>query len=294
MRPLSGSRPCLCFVESAFSLRMKSSRCCGRSRRTIEAWRFLSVISANCPSGWGRSRRPAASCIRRSDHTPATRWAYIGLADCRSRRGEASGSPPDIGARIRADGSHRRTTHLRASRRSVAPGGSICGGTSGSARRRRRSGSRRAWSAWINLGLVEFAEQNEAGLSHAYDVVRRRAPGLLSDAAEELGVAAWADGYAAPPPQVQAQLLEQRTLAMTCAGTGRQASRPIFIASAFGMIAPIDIDLHRHDSSDFQTCWALPWTSASRREAPPPGTAIDGDGRVVACRTRPRRRDAGS
>ena len=120
---------------------------------------------------------------------------------------------------------------------------------------------------WINLGLLEAAVGDAPAQARAFAEVRRRAAGLLADAAEEIGEAAWVDGDALPSAAVQRRLLDHMLVMLR----GNRATGLITYFRKDGslhVLSPIDTDLARFDQWDLQTSWSLiELLSPARRQA---------------------------
>lgn len=136
---------------------------------------------------------------------PRTRWAYVGLTLLATRAGDPAGA-------------------LAVSERGIAQ----MRGTVGPAVYAHRAGARLALGdrdgaladlreatalhptrvgAWVELGLALALCGDLAGLAGAWEHLRARAPGLVSDAADELGLAAWGDMSESPGPDDQRAIL---------------------------------------------------------------------------------------
>jgi hypothetical protein len=111
-------------------------------------------------------------------------------------------------------------------------------------------------STWINSGLLEAAVGDEPALERIFASIRRRAAGLVTDAAEEIRAAAWLDGDASPSPAVQSQILE-RMLTMMRGNRGSGLVTYFRADGTLHVLVPEDTDPTRFDESDLRASWSL-------------------------------------
>ncbi|HEY0301290.1 MAG TPA: hypothetical protein VGC36_08165, partial [Rhizomicrobium sp.] len=188
------------------------------------------------------------------EHTPTTRWAYIGLALCEIIDGNDLGALTLLARGIeRMDGTVGAAVYpVRAE--ALRRLGRLADARADLALALETNRGRLA--SWINLALLEAAVGDAAAQSAAFLEVRRRAAGLIADAAQALGVDAWLDDDATPDVVMQRRLLEHALLMLR----GNRGSGVITYFRADGSLhalSPIDTDLARYDRFDLETSWSL-------------------------------------
>lgn len=155
------------------------------------------------------ARRDLDAAIERNAHT---RWAYIGLTGIdilegnpgRALQTSAHGVAVMYGSEgpavfVYRGEARRLLGHFAAARRDLERAVEI---------------SEQRLGAWLNLALVYLALGDRPAWERAWERLRERASGLLSDAAHELGVVLWGDPREAVGDDERSRVLE-RALAMT-------------------------------------------------------------------------------
>lgn len=136
---------------------------------------------------------------------PRTRWAYVGLTLLAARAGDPAGALAisDRGiAQMRDTVGPAVFAHRAGARRALGDlAGALADLRQAVALHPTRIG------AWVELGLALGTSDDLPGLAGAWEALRARAPGLVSDAAAELGLAAWEDMSESPCPTDQLSIL---------------------------------------------------------------------------------------
>jgi len=191
---------------------------------------------------------------RAIEHTRTTRWAYIGLGACELIEGQYEKALDMLALGVErlenttgpAVYPHRAEALRRLGRFDAARADL----------ERALDATPRRLSAWINLALLEAAVGDAPALGRAFEQVRQRAAGLMADAAEDIGEAAWLDGDAVPSAAVQRRLLERMLVMLR----GNRATGLVTYFRTDGslhVLSPINTELARFDKWDLQTSWSL-------------------------------------
>ena len=185
-----------------------------------------------------------------------TRWAYVGLTLLAARAGDPAGalaiSERGI-ERMRGTVGPAVFAHRAGARSQL---GDVAGALADLQRAVALHPGR--VGAWVDLALTSAAAGDADGLACAWEALRARAPGLVSDAAAELGLPAWGDMSVSPCPADQLAILSRAHAALR----GNRSSTCVTYITGAGRLRTVPHDPpgagpHARDDADLAGVRAL-------------------------------------